>query len=49
MKIEFPTIGSGENEISQNAYDIIYRLLNPNYLERLGTNGIDDFIAHPFF
>ena len=49
MKIEFPNRGKGENEISENAYDLISRLLNPNCKERLGINGLDDFISHPFF
>ena len=33
-------IGFGENEMSPNAVDLIKKLLNPNYKERLGVNGV---------
>ena len=39
MRIDFPSIGNNSDEISEASFDIIKKLLNPNYEERLGANG----------
>jgi len=40
--IEWPEIGDGEDMISFNAYNLINKLLEPNYHIRLGHKGIDE-------
>lgn len=47
--IEWPEIGDGEDMISFNAYNLINKLLEPNYHIRLGHKGIDEIKQHPFF
>merc|ERR1712137_660481 len=36
-------------EMSEEAYDLINRLLEPNPSERLGANGVEEIKSHPFF
>ena len=31
MKIDFPPIGENDDQMSEASYDIITKLLNPNY------------------
>lgn len=38
-KIEWPDIGYEEDCISPEAYDLISKLLNPKFQQRLGANG----------
>ncbi|CAD8107343.1 unnamed protein product [Paramecium sonneborni] len=47
--IEWPDIGDGDDMISNNAQNLINRLLEPNYHIRLGHCGIDEIKQHPFF
>jgi serine/threonine protein kinase len=35
--------------ISESAYDLIMKLLNKNFKERLGAINIEDIKNHPFF
>ena len=42
-------IGNEEGQITQEAFDLINRLLNPNPELRLGTRSVDDIKKHPFF
>ncbi|CAD8178789.1 unnamed protein product [Paramecium octaurelia] len=47
--IEWPEIGDGEDMISTNAYNLINKLLEPNYHIRLGHQGIEEIKKDPFF
>jgi hypothetical protein len=51
MRITWPEIGDIEDgdKISPDAADLMQKLLNPNYKERLGANGAEEIKAHPFF
>lgn len=51
MNITWPEIGDIEDgdKISPEAADLMQKLLNPNYKERLGAKGADEIKAHPFF
>jgi hypothetical protein len=42
MKIEWPSIGSGDDCISQNAFDLITKLLELDEKKRLGFNGASE-------
>ena len=42
-------IGNGEGQITQEAFDLINKLLNPDPELRLGTRSVDDIKKHPFF
>lgn len=41
LRIEWPEIGQGEGCISQDAYDLISKLLTLDYKKRLGHLGVD--------
>ncbi|CAK92951.1 unnamed protein product (macronuclear) [Paramecium tetraurelia] len=47
--IEWPEIGSGEDMMSQDAYELINSLLEPQYHMRLGEKGADEVKSHKFF
>ncbi|CAD8166305.1 unnamed protein product [Paramecium octaurelia] len=49
MRIEWPSIGDGEDCISEQAYDLIIKLLEPDYNNRLGHRSIEEIKNHPFF
>ncbi|RKP20553.1 kinase-like protein [Rozella allomycis CSF55] len=44
-KIEFPE----DEDVSQDAIDLISRLLDPNPKSRLGGNGVEEVKRHPYF
>lgn len=47
--IEYPEVGYGEDQMSPQAKDLIEKLLNPDYKERLGAKGASEIKNHPFF
>ncbi|CAD8203805.1 unnamed protein product [Paramecium octaurelia] len=47
--IEWPEIGSGEDMMSQEAYELINSLLEPQYHKRLGEKGAEQVKSHKFF
>ncbi|KAL4507965.1 hypothetical protein ABPG72_021338 [Tetrahymena utriculariae] len=51
LRMEWPEIGdiNDGDKISPEAYDLIKRLLNPNYKERLGAKGVKEIKEHAFF
>ncbi|CAD8133840.1 unnamed protein product [Paramecium octaurelia] len=49
-RIEWPNVSDIEEEsISQNAYDLMCRLMEPDYTKRIGHSDIDEIKQHPFF
>ena len=46
---EMPPIGDEEDCISPSAADLIEKFLNPDYINRFGSNGSDEIRGHPFF
>lgn len=42
-------IGYGDNCLSPESVDLIKKFLNPNPIQRLGSNGIEEIENHPFF
>lgn len=48
-RIEWPEVGYEDDCISPEAYDIINKLLNPDYKNRLGANGSEEIKNHEFF
>ena len=40
-EIEWPEVGTDDDQISPNCKDLIQKLLNPDPLQRLGSNGLD--------
>lgn len=40
--MEWPEVGYEEDCISPEAYELINKLLNPNWKERLGANGAEE-------
>ncbi|CAD8157135.1 unnamed protein product [Paramecium octaurelia] len=47
--IEWPEIGNDpEEQISQQAFDLLTKLLNPDYTQRLGYGSIEEIKNHPF-
>ena len=46
LDIPWPAV---PEEMSEEAYDLINRLLEPNPSERLGANGVEEIKSHPFF
>ncbi|CAD8076112.1 unnamed protein product [Paramecium sonneborni] len=49
MKIEWPQIGEGDDCISQQAYDLMIKLLEPNFYNRIGHKSIEEIKNHHFF
>ncbi|CAD8118832.1 unnamed protein product [Paramecium sonneborni] len=47
--IEWPEIGVGEDMMSKEAYDLINKLLEPQYYKRLGHRGAEELKCHEFF
>lgn len=47
--IEWPPIGPNDDQMSQEAYDFINALLNPDPKQRLGSNGIAEIKKSSFF
>lgn len=47
--IKFPEIGTEEGMMSQEAYDLINKLLTMDPKKRLGSKGIQEIKKHPFF
>lgn len=47
--MEWPEVGYEEDCISPEAYELINKLLNPNWKERLGANGAEEIKQDPFF
>lgn len=47
--IEWPEVGYQEGMISPEAKDLILKLMERNYMTRLGANGTDEIKRHPFF
>ncbi|CAK90870.1 unnamed protein product (macronuclear) [Paramecium tetraurelia] len=49
-RIEWPNVSDVEEEsISHNAYDLMCRLMEPDYTKRIGHEDIDEIKDHPFF
>ena len=48
-KVNFPDPERHKIFVSEEAKDLILRLLDKNKRTRLGANGIDEIMAHPFF
>ena len=42
FRIMWPPLGEGEDCMGLDAYDLITKLLEPDYSKRLGENSIDD-------
>ncbi|CAD8160114.1 unnamed protein product [Paramecium pentaurelia] len=49
MRIEWPQIGDAEDCISEQAYDLMIKLLEPDYKNRLGHKSIEEIKNHQFF
>ncbi|CAD8158486.1 unnamed protein product [Paramecium octaurelia] len=49
MRIEWPQIGEGEDCISEQAYDLIVKLLEPDFNKRIGHKSIEEIKNHKFF
>lgn len=49
LNIEWPPIGEEEGMITAQAQDLIQRLLNPDYKQRLGAEGVHQIKNHAFF
>ncbi|CAD8070128.1 unnamed protein product [Paramecium sonneborni] len=49
MRIEWPQIGDGEDCISEQAYDLIVKLLEPDFNKRIGHKTIEEIKNHKFF
>ncbi|CAD8058435.1 unnamed protein product [Paramecium primaurelia] len=49
MRIEWPQIGDGEDCISEQAYDLIIKLLEPDFNKRIGHKSIEEIKSHKFF
>ncbi|CAK77798.1 unnamed protein product (macronuclear) [Paramecium tetraurelia] len=49
MRIEWPQIGEGEDCISEQAYDLIVQLLEPDFNKRIGHKSIEEIKNHKFF
>jgi serine/threonine protein kinase len=49
MRVDWPPIGDEDGCISNNAHDLISKLLNPDYKERIGHSRIEEIKNHPFF
>ena len=49
QRIEWPTVGSDELDVSSEAFDLIKRLLEYDPKKRLGYNGAQEVKNHPFF
>ncbi len=47
--IEWPEIGDEEGMISEKAHDLIQKLMERNYMSRLGSLGVQEIKKHPFF
>lgn len=47
--LEWPEVGYEEGCISPESYDLLNKLLNPNWRERLGSKGAEEIKKHPFF
>ncbi|CAD8102568.1 unnamed protein product [Paramecium primaurelia] len=47
--IEWPEIGNGEDMMSQEAYDLINSLLEPQFHKRFGHKGAEEVKCHKFF
>lgn len=48
-KVNFPDPDRHKILISDNAKDLILRLLDKNKRTRLGANGIEEILQHPWF
>ncbi|CAD8043479.1 unnamed protein product [Paramecium primaurelia] len=49
-RIEWPNVSDVEEEsISHNAYDLMCRLLEPDYTKRIGHQDINEIKNHPYF
>ncbi|CAD8067740.1 unnamed protein product [Paramecium primaurelia] len=49
MRIEWPQIGNEEECISEQAYDLIVKLLEPDFNKRIGHKSIEEIKNHKFF
>jgi serine/threonine protein kinase len=49
LRMEWPQVGYEEDCISPEAYDLIQKLLTPDYTKRIGHDDIEDIKNHPFF
>ena len=49
MRMEWPSIGEGDDCISPEAAELIKNLLNMDYNERLGARGVEEIKNAPFF
>ncbi|CAK77234.1 unnamed protein product (macronuclear) [Paramecium tetraurelia] len=49
MRIEWPQIGEEEDCISEQAYDLIVKLLEPDFNNRIGHKSIEEIKNHKFF
>ncbi|CAD8097849.1 unnamed protein product [Paramecium sonneborni] len=47
--IDWPELGvNSDDQISEQAYDLLKKLLHPDYTQRLGYGSIDEIKNHPF-
>ena len=49
FKIEWPTIGKEEGQLSKEGVDFLMKIIEVDPQKRLGYKGIDDIKNHPFF
>ncbi|CAD8109445.1 unnamed protein product [Paramecium sonneborni] len=49
LRMEWPQIGDEEDCISQNAADLIKKLMDPDFTKRIGHLNIQEIKDHPFF
>lgn len=47
--MNFPDPERHKISVSPNAQDLIVKLLDKNKKTRLGANGVDEIMRHPFF
>lgn len=49
-RIEWPKLGDdGDECISYDSFDLLTRLLEPDYKKRIGHKSIDEIKSHKFF
>jgi len=49
FEIDWPSIGYDEGQMSPQMYNLIKKLLNPNWKERLGSSGVDEIKNDDYF
>jgi len=49
FKMKYPPIGTEDGMISEDAHDLMKKLIEPDPKKRLGSGGVDEIKNHPFF